>query len=200
MEVKSTFELRRGAKAPDFELPDGTGKKTYELADLIRGKQALVIFFACNHCRYVRHLAPHLGDFAQEYETKNVQFVAINCNDVAEFPEDAPERMVEFAQRNNWNFPYLFDESQEVARAYSAACTPDFFLFNANLELTYSGQFDGSRPGNSMPVTGADLRGAIESTLRYGKATSGRMLPSSGCNIKWKAGQAPHYFSALQAS
>lgn len=200
MEVKSTFELRRGAKAPDFELPDGTGKKTYELAELIRGKQALVVIFACNHCRYVRHLAPHLGDFAQEYESRGVQFVAINCNDVAEFPDDAPERMVEFAKQNHWNFPYLFDETQEAARAYSAACTPDFFLFNADLELTYSGQFDGSRPGNSMPVTGADLRAALEATLRYGRSHSVRLLPSSGCNIKWKEGKAPPYFTALQTS
>jgi peroxiredoxin len=198
MEVKSTFELRRGAKAPDFELPDGTGKKTYELADLIRGKEALVVFFASNHCPYVKQVAPHVGEFASEYRDRGVQFVAVNANDAGKFPEDAPTRMEEFAKQSGWDFPYLYDESQEVARAYGAACTPDFFIFNANLELTYAGQFDGARPGNSMPVTGCDLRVAIETTLRQGKAGTRRMLPSSGCNIKWKEGKEPDYFKALQ--
>lgn len=200
MEVKSTFELRRGAKAPEFELPDGTGKKTYDLADLMKGKQALVVFFACNHCPYVKHLAPHLGEMAGEYQTRGVQFVAVNSNDTEKVPEDSPDRMDEFAREQGWGFPYLYDESQEVARLFGAACTPDFFVFNANQELTYSGQFDGSRPGNAMPVTGSDLRSALEATLRYGRVASGRMHPSTGCNIKWKEGRAPDYFTRLQSA
>lgn len=199
MQVKSTFELRRGAKAPDFELPDGTGKKTFELAELVRGRRALLVVFACNHCPYVKHVAPLLGEIAAEYDARGVQFVAINANDARAYPEDAPDRMVAFARENGWHFPYLFDENQDVAKAYSASCTPDFFVFNSSLEMTYAGQFDGSRPGNSMPVTGADLRAAIESTLRYGRAAL-RMVPSSGCNIKWREGKAPDYFRALQDS
>lgn len=198
MEVKSTFELRRGAKAPDFELTDGTRRNTHDLAALAKGKQVTVVFFACNHCSYVKHLARDVAGIAAEYQARGVQFVAINSNDPESVPEDAPGLMVEFAEKHGWQFPYLFDETQEVARAYSAACTPDFFVFNGNLELTYAGQFDGSRPGNSMPVTGADLRAAIESTLRYGRGTSVRMIPSSGCNIKWKDGRAPDYFTAVQ--
>jgi peroxiredoxin len=200
MEVKSTFELRRGAKAPDFELPDGTGKKTYELAELMDRKQALVVIFACNHCRYVKHVAAHLGEMAGEYGARGVQFVAVNSNDSEKFQEDSPDRMVGFAREHGWEFPYLYDETQDVARAYGAACTPDFFVFNANQELTYSGQFDGSRPGNSMPVTGSDLRSAIEATLRYGRVASGRIHPSTGCNIKWKEGRAPDYFTRLQSA
>jgi len=191
MEVQSTFELRRGGKAPEFELPDGGGKKKFALKDVSAGKEATVIAFVCNHCPFVKHLAPYLGEFAAEYAKREVQFIAINANDVDEFPDDAPARMVEFAKENGWKFPYLYDETQEVAKSYGAACTPDFFVLNGELELTYAGQFDGSRPGNAAPVTGCDLRAAIESTLRYGQADSVRMRPSSGCNIKWKKGQAP---------
>tara|TARA_R110002096_G_scaffold215310_9_gene403130 strand:+ start:44585 stop:45175 length:591 start_codon:yes stop_codon:yes gene_type:complete len=193
-EVNSTFELRRGAIAPDFELPEGGAKKKHSLEDLAEGKSAIVILFACNHCPYVVHLADYVGEFADEYAKKGVQFVAINSNDAKKYPDDAPEKMKEFSKAHDWNFPYLFDEDQNVAKSYSAACTPDFYVFNQNLELTYTGQFDNSRPGNSAPITGADLRTALESTLRNGKADSVRMRPSSGCNIKWKKGNEPAYF------
>jgi len=193
-EVKSTFELKRGAKAPEFSLPDTSGKRTWTPASLVEKKKALLVIFACNHCPYVKHLAADLGALADEYADRDVQFVAINANDAKSYPDDAPEKMKEFAKKNNWTFPYLFDESQSTAKAFGAACTPDFFLFNSKLELTYVGQYDGSRPGNCIPMTGSDLRAALEATLRNSKTDFGRMRPSSGCNIKWKPGNEPAYF------
>ncbi len=194
-EVHSTFELRRGALAPDFELPEGGAKKKHNLQNLADGKKAIVVIFACNHCPYVFLVADLVGEFAKDYAKREVQFVAINANDVSKNPEDAPNKMKDFAKEHGWKFPYLYDEDQSVAKSYSAACTPDFFVFNGDLELTYAGQFDNARPGNATPATGADLRAALESTLRSGKADSVRMRPSSGCNIKWKKGNAPAYFS-----
>ncbi|MEM1297141.1 MAG: thioredoxin family protein [Verrucomicrobiota bacterium] len=193
-EVISTFELKRGAMAPDFELPEGGAKKKHSLEKLADKKEAVVVIFACNHCPYVVHLADYIGEFATEYSKKDVQFIAINANDAAKYPDDAPDKMKAFAKEHEWKFPYLYDEEQVVAKSYSAACTPEFFVFNKDLELTYTGQFDNSRPGNSAPITGADLRTALESTLRSGKADSLRMRPSSGCNIKWKKGNEPSYF------
>lgn len=193
-EVKSTFELKRGAHAPDFELPvGGTGEK-HSLKSLSKGMDAVVIIFACNHCPYVVSLAPDLGYLADEYAKRNVAFVAINANDVDNYPDDAPDKMPAFAKENGWSFPYLFDETQEVAKIFSAACTPDFYVFNSSLELTYAGQYDNSRPGNAAPITGACLRSALEATLKTGSADSIRMRPSSGCNIKWKPGNQPSYF------
>lgn len=192
-ETPSTFELKRGAQAPEFDLPEGAMKKRQTLGGLSDGKEVLVVFFACNHCPYVIHLADAIGELAAEYAKKPVQFVAINSNDAGSYPDDAPELMKDFAKSHGWKFPYLYDETQEVAKAYSAACTPDFFVFNKDLALTYAGQFDGSRPGNHAPITGSDLKSAIEATLRTGQASGVKMRPSEGCNIKWKKRNKPDY-------
>jgi peroxiredoxin len=193
-EVRSTFELKQGAPAPQFELPDGSGERRYRLSELLAGRDALVVVFACNHCPYVKHLAHHLGELAADFAKRNVGFVAISSNDVQAYPQDGPTEMMKFAEDHGWGFPYLYDESQEVAKSFYAACTPDFFVFNHNGELWYSGQYDGSRPGNATPVTGAQLRVAIESTLRGVRIDWRRARPSSGCNIKWKMGGEPEYF------
>ena len=195
-EVPSTFELKRGTTAPAFDLPEGGAKKKHTPASLIEGNEALVVIFACNHCPFVKHLASDIGLMAKEYGERAVQFVAINSNDTTKNPDDAPDKMKDFAKASDWKFPYLVDDTQETAKAYSAACTPDFFVFNKDLELTYTGQYDGSRPGNSAPITGADLRAALEMTLKNGKADSIRMRASTGCNIKWKKGKEPAYFNA----
>ncbi|MEM0895310.1 MAG: thioredoxin family protein [Verrucomicrobiota bacterium] len=190
-EVPSTMTLQAGESAPDFSLPDGNGK-VHSLVDF-SGRKALVVAFVCNHCPFVVHLGKAIGEVASELEADGVGFVAISSNDVENYPQDSPEKMVEFATANGWNFPYLYDETQEVARAYFAACTPDFYVFDAGLELTYCGQFDDSRPSNGKPVSGSDLREAVARTVR-GELPIEPQLPSSGCNIKWKAGNAPSYF------
>jgi peroxiredoxin len=193
-EVRSTFELKLGAPAPDFDLPDGTGTKSHRLSTLLKGKDAVVVIFACNHCPYVKHLAAHIGEMARDFAPRNVGFVAISSNDATSYPQDGPEEMVTFARNQGWDFPYLYDESQSVAKAYYAACTPDFFLLNSKGDLVYTGQYDGSRPGNSAPITGAELRNAIEATIRGAKLDPRRARPSVGCNIKWKKGGEPAYF------
>ena len=190
-EVSSTFELNIGDAAPSFELADGEGA-VYKLSSIARGKEALVVAFACNHCPFVLHLAEAIGELGEDCESMDVAVVVINSNDVESYPGDAPEKMVDFANESGWSFPYLYDESQEVAKAYGAACTPDFFLFDSKQELAYAGQFDSSRPGNSESVTGEDLRDAIDIVLSGEAPGAGQ--PSSGCNIKWKAGNAPAYF------
>jgi len=195
-EVKSTFELKRGSQAPAFELPEGGKSGSHSLKTLTKGKDALVIMFACNHCPYVIHLADHVGELAEEYAKRGVGFVAISANDASKYPADAPDKMAEFAKEHGWKFPYLYDETQETAQAFSAACTPDFYVFNSSAELTYAGQYDNSRPGNAAPISGASLRAALEATLKYGNADNYRMIPSSGCNIKWKKGNEPSYFSS----
>ncbi|MEM7145891.1 MAG: thioredoxin family protein [Verrucomicrobiota bacterium] len=191
-EVRSTFELSVGATAPEFELPDGGGESV-GLGALAGGKKAVVVVFACNHCPFVVHLADAIGACSSDYAGRGVQFVAISSNDVANYPADAPEKMVAFAEAHGWDFPYLYDESQEVAKAYSAACTPDFYVFDGELGLVYAGQFDGSRPGNGVPVTGEDIRAVLDGVLS-GEGYGGEQRPSSGCNIKWKAGNEPAYF------
>ena len=191
-EVPSTFKLRPGQTAPAFELPDGKGE-SHSLAGLAEGKKALVVAFVCNHCPFVIHLAKEFGEFAAEMSLKGVQVVAISSNDVANYPADSPEKMVEFAAAYHWEFPYLYDETQEVAKAYAAACTPDFYVFDGDLKLTYAGQFDDTRPGRGGNITGADLRNAVEKTLA-GESVPEPWYPSTGCNIKWKAGEAPDYF------
>ncbi len=191
-EVPSTFQLKRGQSAPDFTLPDGSGTE-HSLADLTTGKQATVIAFVCNHCPFVVHLTKEFGELASDFSAKNVQTIAISANDVANYPADSPEKMVQFAEASGWNFPYLYDESQAVAKSYSAACTPDFYVFDSELKLTYAGQFDDTRPGRGGTIDGADLRRAVESTLS-GEIVSEPWYPSSGCNIKWKSGQEPDYF------
>lgn len=190
-EVPSTRALPLGSTAPEFELPDASGR-VFTLDD-IRGPHGLLVMFVCNHCPFVIHLAPALAAFARELEGQGIGVVAINANDVANYPADAPERMLEFAAQHNWNFPYLIDASQEVAHAYVAACTPDFYLFDGALGLFYCGQFDASRPRNSVPVTGADLRAAVAALLA-GEAAPQPQRPSTGCNIKWKPGNEPEHF------
>lgn len=191
-EVPSTFQLKPGQSAPDFVLPDGTGT-LYRRDELMVGRKGLVVAFVCNHCPFVVHLAEAFGAFAADVASKGVQTVAINANDVTKYPADAPDKMVAFAAENGWGFPYLYDESQGVANAYGAACTPDFYLFDADLALTYAGQFDDTRPGRGGEATGEDLRKAVDDLLA-GRPTPAPWYPSTGCNIKWKPGAEPDYF------
>jgi peroxiredoxin len=189
-EVRSTFTLTPGSRAPEFELPDAHGER-HELAGLA-GPQGLLLVFACNHCPFVIHLAGEVGALAAAAKQRGIGTVAINSNDLERFPADAPEKMLEFAARFGWEFPYLVDASQDVAKAYAAACTPDFYLFDGGLRLFYAGQFDASRPGTGL-ADGADLAGAIERMLAGGEPPVGAR-PSSGCNIKWKPGNEPTWF------
>jgi peroxiredoxin len=188
--INSTM-LPLGTPAPDFDLPDPDGKR-YQLADFADA-DGLVVAFICNHCPFVKHIQKEFAAFARDYAPRKLAVVAINSNDFETHPDDAPERMREVAQRLGYVFPYLYDESQEVAKAYRAACTPDFFLFDENRRLVYRGQFDGSRPGNGVTVTGADLRAAADALLAGGRPDTDQ-APSIGCNIKWKPGNAPAYF------
>ena len=190
-ETPSTRMLQLGDFAPDFTLPDATGKPV-SLAQ-VRGPAGLVMVFACNHCPFVVHLAAAIGRLADEMTGRGMGFVAINSNDASRYTADAPEKMPAFATASGWHFPYLVDAEQTVAHAYFAACTPDFYVFDQDLRLTYGGQFDRSRPGNREPVTGEDLRRAIEATLAGEPAVSPQR-PSTGCNIKWKPGNEPGYF------
>ena len=190
-EVPSTMTLKPGDRAPEFNLTDGNGS-AFSLDD-VRGPSGLVVAFVCNHCPFVVHIADCFGTIAGEYSTKGIGFVAINPNDVENYPDDAPEKMVEFSKAHGWGFPYLYDESQEVAKAFFAACTPDFYVFDGELSLTYCGQLDDSRPKNQKPVTGDDLRAVLEGMLA-GAPVKEKQIPSTGCNIKWKAGTAPDYF------
>jgi len=191
MVAKASTMLPLGTKAPDFELPDTTGN-TIRLADL-QNAPALLVIFTCNHCPFVKHILDGLLELIDEYEAKGVAVVAINSNDIENFPDDSPEMMAQLAQLREFSFPYLFDESQEVAHAYKAACTSDFFLFDGEQKLFYRGQMDDSRPGNGIPVTGADLRNAIDALLSCDKSPDNQK-PSMGCNIKWKSGNEPEYF------
>lgn len=183
--------LPLGTAAPDFKLPDTDGK-TVSLVDF-KDKTALLVLFICNHCPYVKHLRAGLAQLARDYLPRSVAIVGINSNDVANYPEDSPARMKEEAKSAGYLFPYLYDESQAVAKAYRAACTPDLYLFDQNRRLIYRGQFDDSRPGNGIPVTGKDLRAALDAVLA-GKPVSSSQKASVGCNIKWRAGNEPEYF------
>ncbi len=183
--------LELGSPAIDFSLPEPLTGKTVSLSDFA-GKPLLVAFI-CNHCPYVLHIIDEFAAFAREYGEKGLQVVAINANDVANYPDDSPEKMVEMAKAKQFSFPYLFDESQETAKAYRAACTPDFFLFDADGKLVYRGQFDGARPKNDVPVTGEDMRAAADAVLA-GQTPDEDQKPSLGCNIKWKPGNEPEYF------
>lgn len=176
--------LPLGTPAPDFRLPDISGK-VVSLADC-KTAPALAVFFICNHCPYVKHIRAGLAQFGSDAQRGGVAVVAISSNDVTTHPADSPEKMAEEAKAAGYTFPYLYDESQEVARAYQAACTPDIYLFDKNRKLVYRGQFDDSRPGNGRPVTGADLRAALDAVLA-GRPVSTRQVPSMGCNIKWKS-------------
>ena len=182
--------LKLGTAAPPFRLPDAKGK-SFDLADF-SDAHALLVVFMCNHCPYVKHLARPLASFASDYAAKGLAVVGINSNDVENYPADSPAKMIEEAELQGYAFPYLLDESQEVAKAYRAACTPDFFLFDAERQLAYRGQFDASRPGNSLPIDGADLRAAADAVLS-GQTPATEQTPSIGCNIKWKPGNEPSY-------
>lgn len=185
--------LPLGIAAPDFSLPDTEGN-IVSLADL-EGAPALLVIFMCNHCPFVKHVLDNLVQFVKEYQAKGVAVVGINSNDVDRFPEDNPEMMAEVVEVSGFTFPYLYDETQEVAKAYHAACTPDFFLFDKDRTLVYRGQMDDSRPGNNVPVTGVDLRVALDAVLE-GKQMPEEQKPSIGCNIKWKPGNEPEYASS----
>ncbi len=188
-ETPSTM-VALGTKAPDFRLPD-TDATTVTL-DTLKDAPALLVVFLCNHCPFVKHIRKGLAQFARDYRDRGLATVGINSNDVVNYPEDAPARMAEEKSAAGYTFPYLFDETQEVARAYNAACTPDFFLYDRDRRLVYRGQFDDSRPGNNRPVTGADLRAAVDAVLA-GSPVAADQKPSIGCNIKWKQGNRPDY-------
>jgi peroxiredoxin len=185
--------LPLGTSAPDFRLPDTDG--TLVSRDDLAGAAGLLVMFLCNHCPYVQHIREGLADFAREYRSKGLAIVAINANDVAAYPDDSPEKMKIEKARYGYVFPYLYDSSQAVAKAYAAACTPDFFLFDRERRLVYRGQFDDSRPGNGVAVSGKDLRAACDALLSA-RPIAAEQRPSIGCNIKWKPGNAPAYFGA----
>lgn len=183
--------LELGTSLPSFSLPDFNGKVVSD-ADF-KGGNALLVAFICKHCPFVKHIRSEFAKYAKEYAAKGLQVVAIMSNSVEEFPEDGPEGMKEEAAEAGYNFPYLYDKDQKVAKAFKAACTPDLFLFDANRKLAYRGQFDGSRPKNNVPVTGSDLRAATDAVLA-GQKPSESQRPSMGCNIKWYPGNEPEYF------
>jgi peroxiredoxin len=183
--------LPLGTTAPPFALPDPDGK-TISLADF-EGAPALLVVFMCNHCPFVQHVAGELAALGRDLAPRGVAMVGISSNDVAAYPDDAPERMAEEAARHGWSFPYLYDDTQEVAKAYRAACTPDAYLFDGQRRLVYRGQLDDSRPGNGVPVTGADVRAALEAVLA-GRPVPEDQRPSVGCSIKWKPGNVPDYY------
>jgi peroxiredoxin len=181
--------LALGTVAPAFSLPDSVSGKTVSKSDFA-GAPALLVMFLCNHCPYVRHIRAEVARVARDYQPRGVAIVGISSNDAEKYPADAPDKMAVEAKEAGYLFPYLFDASQSVAKAYQAACTPDFFLFGKDGKLVYRGQFDGSRPNSGVPVTGADLRAALDAVLA-GNPQAERQLPSMGCNIKWKPGNAP---------
>ena len=183
-----------GAEAPDFNLPDVVSGEDASLEDFADEK-ALLVIFLCRHCPFVQHIKEELARLGREYADRSLGIVAISANDADNYPDDSPESLKEFAEETGFSFPLCHDETQEVAKAYAAACTPDFFLFDENRELVYRGQLDDSRPGNDEPVDGHDLRAAIDAVLA-GEPVSEDQKPSIGCNIKWKPGNEPDYFQA----
>lgn len=176
--------LPLGTKAPDFSLIDAVTDNPVTLQD-VRGKKGTVVMFICNHCPYVKHVNDEIVRVANDYRVTGFGFVAISSNDATAYPEDGPGEMWKTARRHNYTFPYLYDETQEIAKAYDAACTPDFYLFDADLKLIYRGQLDDSRPGNRIPVNGRDLREALDNVLNNNPQRKNQR-PSMGCNIKWK--------------
>jgi peroxiredoxin len=193
MTLTASTMLALSTVAPSFQLPDvGTGKIVFP-EDAI-GKKALLVMFICQHCPFVKHIQKELAKLGKDYAGESLNIIAISANDVANYPNDAPEKLKAMAEELGFNFPICYDETQTVAKAYTAACTPDFFLFDRDRRLVYRGQLDDSRPSNNLPVTGADLRAAINATLA-GKAVNSEQKPSIGCNIKWKIGNEPDYYS-----
>jgi thiol-disulfide isomerase/thioredoxin len=184
MALTPSTMLPLGTPAPDFSLPDTVSGETLALAEL-KSDKATVIMFICNHCPYVRHVNPELIRVAREYQPRGVAFIAISSNDAERYPDDGPEQMKRVALELGYPFPYLYDQTQQVARAYQAACTPDFYLFDGTLKLAYRGRLDGSKPGNGVPLTGEDLRAALDAVLA-GRAVKPKQAPSMGCSIKWR--------------
>ena len=180
-------------KAPDFQLPDVVSNEKISLATFA-DKKALLVMFICRHCPFVKHIKDELAKLGKDYKDRSLAIVAISTNDAENYPYDAPEKLKKMALELGFTFPFCYDETQEVAKAYTAACTPDFFLFDRNRQLVYRGQLDDSRPSNGIPVTGKDLRAAIDAVLNDQSVTQDQK-PSVGCNIKWKAGNAPSYYN-----
>jgi peroxiredoxin len=191
MALTESTMLELGTQAPEFSLPEVVSGKAISLSSFA-GKDALLVMFICQHCPYVQHVKDALARLGNDYATRSIGIVAISANDAASYPDDAPDQLKAMATQLGLTFPLCYDESQAVAKAYTAACTPDFFLFDKNRRLVYRGQLDDSRPGNGKPVTGADLRAAMEAVLS-GKPVSAAQRASVGCNIKWKKGNAPVY-------
>ena len=192
MALTASTMLPLGTSAPDFHLPDVVSGNTVSLATFA-GKSALLVMFICRHCPFVKHVQDELARLGKDYVNRNVGIVAISANDANNYPDDAPDKLKAMAQELGFVFPMCYDESQETAKAYTAACTPDFFLFDDQQQLVYRGQLDDSRPSNGKPVTGADLRAAIDLVLS-GKLINPDQKPSVGCNIKWKSGNEPSYY------
>ncbi len=186
MALTASAMVPLGEQAPDFALPEPASGQPRTLS-AVRGAQATVVMFICNHCPYVKHVNAELVRLANDYQARGIGFVAISSNDAGAYPEDGPEQMRKTAQQWAYPFPYLYDETQAVARAYQAACTPDFYLFDAHLKLVYRGRLDDSTPGNGQPVTGADLRAALDAVLE-GREPSPEQRPSLGCSIKFRHG------------
>ena len=184
MVLTPTTQIPLGYKAPDFNLLNPLTKKNQSLKELQSNKATLIIFM-CNHCPYVVHVLEGLVKLANDYMSKDISVIAINSNDIINYPDDSPEKMIDLIHKYNIPFPYLFDQTQEVAKLYHAACTPDFSIFNGKMECVYRGQLDDSRPGNNVPVTGSDIRRVLDSILANTEITSVQK-PSVGCNIKWK--------------
>lgn len=191
MTATASTMLALGTQIPEFSLSNSVDGNTLSSSDFANAKAVLVVFTA-NHCPFAQHTMPGIVKLAQEYADQGLRVVAISSNDVSEYPDDAPEKMKELAITDDYSFPYLYDEDQSVAKAFTAACTPDLFLFDASHQLVYRGQFDDSRPGNDQPLTGADVRAALDQVLS-GSEVSGEQKPSVGCNIKWKSGNEPAY-------
>ena len=183
--------LALGTLAPNFKLPDVISGNMTSL-DNFKEKKALLVMFICRHCPYVQHVKEEIAKIGQDYRDKDIGIIAISANDINSYPQDSPESLKEMARELNFSFPYLYDKSQEIAKAYTAACTPDFFLFDKDKKLVYRGQLDDSRPGNNLPVTGKDLKEAIDAVLQD-KPVDFNQKPSVGCNIKWRPGNEPSY-------
>jgi len=181
--------LPLGTPAPDFDLSDVVTEKRYSLKDL-SGEKVLLVMFICRHCPFVKHIQKELAKIGKDYKDKDLEIIAISSNDIESYPEDSPDKLKKQAEEFEFNFAYLFDETQGVAKSYTAVCTPDFFLFNKQKKLVYRGQLDNSRPGNFKKVTGKDLREAIDNILQ-GKEVAKDQKPSTGCNIKWKSNREP---------
>ncbi len=194
MVLTSSLDLPIGASAPYFSLPNVLDGKIVSL-DEFKGKKGVLVMFICNHCPYVKHIRGKLVELVHEYMERGIGVVAINSNSTMTHPQDGPESMKELALKEKWKFPFLFDETQETAKAYKAVCTPEFFLLDSDFKLYYHGQFDDSRPGNDVPVTGNDLKKAFDGLLS-GQPPPTNQRPSAGCSIKWHPGKEPEYFQS----